>query len=74
MAWSYNRLWKRLIDNKMKRTDLLSLAKINSNTLAKMEKDETVSMDALGKVCGALHCRIEDILEYNPEEEHQPGQ
>lgn len=74
MSWSYNKLWKLLIDRKMKRTDLLSLAKINSKTLASMGKDETVSMDALGKVCGALHCRIEDVLEYIPEEENQPGQ
>ena len=33
-----------------------------------MGKDETISMDALGKICAALHCRIEDILEYIPEE------
>ena len=69
MAWSYNRLWKRLIDNKMKRTDLLDLAHINSKTLANMGKDETVSMDALGKICAAIHCRIEDILEYIPDED-----
>lgn len=67
MAWSYNRLWKLLIDKKMKRTDLLSVAKINRKTLANMGKDETISMDALGKICTALNCHIEDIVEFVPD-------
>ena len=68
MAWTYNRLWKILIDRKMKRTDLLSLANINTKTLARMGKDESISLDALGKICSALDCRIEDIIEYIPED------
>ena len=68
VAWSYNRLWKMLIDKKMKRTDLLSVAHINTKTLSRMGKEEPISMDALGKVCRALHCRIEDIVEYIPDE------
>lgn len=67
MAWSYDRLWKLLIDKKMKKTDLLSLADIHPQTLAKMGKGETVSMDALGKICSALNCKIEDIIEYIPD-------
>lgn len=66
MPWSYNRLWKILIDKKLNRTDLLSIAKINTKTLARMGKDETISMDALEKICTALNCRIEDIVEYVP--------
>lgn len=68
MPWSYNRLWKILIDKKLNRTDLLSIAKINTKTLARMGKDETISMDALEKICAALNCRIEDILEFIPED------
>lgn len=68
MAWSYDRLWKILIDRKMNRTDLLSRANINSKTLARMGKDEPISMDALGKICATLACQIEDIIEYVHEE------
>lgn len=68
MAWSYERLWVLLIKNKMKRTDLKTVAGINSNALAHMGKDEPVTMEALGKICKALHCRIEDIVEYIPDE------
>lgn len=67
MAWSYDLLWKLLIDRKMKRTDLIALAGINSRTLAKMGKNETVSMDALGKICQLLNCEIGDIVEYLPD-------
>ena len=67
MAWSYTSLWKLLIDRNMKRTDLISLAGINSRTLAKMGRNETVSMDALGRVCQLLDCKIEDIVEYVPD-------
>ena len=67
LAWSYTPLWKLLIDRKMKRTDLIVLAGINSRTLAKMGKDEIVSMDSLGRICQLLECNIEDIVEYIPE-------
>ena len=73
MAWSYNRLWKILIDKKMKRTDLLSVAHINTKTLSRMGKEESISMDALGKICKALCCSIEDIVEYVPDEENPEG-
>ena len=67
MAWSYNGLWKLLIDKRLKKTDLLTLAGLNPKTLARLGKEETVSMDALGKLCTALNCRIEDIVEFIPE-------
>ncbi|NLB79196.1 MAG: helix-turn-helix transcriptional regulator [Clostridiaceae bacterium] len=68
MAWSYSPLWKLLIDRNMKKTDLLSVAGIYSQTLANMGKNKPVSMDVLGKICLALNCRIEDILEFIPED------
>ncbi len=67
MAWSYNRLWKLLIDKKMKKTELLSLARLTPNTLANMGKDLPVSMDTLNKLCTVLECRIEDIVEHVPD-------
>ena len=68
MPWSYAPLWKLLIDRNMKKTDLFEVAGIYSKTLAKLGKNETVSMDALEKICIALNCRIEDIVEFVPEE------
>lgn len=73
MPWSYNRLWKILIDKKLNRTDLLSIAKINTKTLARMGKDDSISMDALGKICAALNCRIEDIVEFVPDDDIELG-
>ena len=68
VAWSYNGLWKLLIDKKMKKVELRNAAGLNPKTLASMGKDETVSMDALESICDALNCRIEDIVEFVPGE------
>lgn len=64
MGWSYNRLWIMLINKGMKKTDLLTVAGINSSALAKMGKGLPVTMDALEKICRSLQCNIEDIVEY----------
>ena len=69
MGWSYNRLLIMLINKNMKRTDLLKVAGINSNALARMGKNLPVTMDALEKVCKSMQCRIEDIVEYIPDTE-----
>ena len=71
MPWSYAPLWKLLIDRNMKRTDLLEVAGIYSQTLAKMGKNEAISMDTLGRICAALNCRIEDIVEFIPEQQDE---
>lgn len=68
MGWSYNRLWIMLIEKSLKRTDLLTIAGINTNALAHMGKSEPITMNSLGKICQALHCNIEDIVEYVPED------
>ena len=64
MPVSYDKLWKTLIDRKMKRTDLKDLAGISFNVLAKMGKNEFVSMDSLYKICFALNCNIEEVMEF----------
>lgn len=68
MAVSYNRLWKLLIDRKMMKKELAQRAGISSFTLAKMSNDDNVTTDTLSKICRALECNIEDIMEIVPEE------
>ncbi|RHW41945.1 XRE family transcriptional regulator [Neobacillus notoginsengisoli] len=64
MAFSYNNLWKQLIDRNMTKTDLRISIGITPATLARLSKNHTVSMDVLGKICHELECNIGDIVEY----------
>ena len=64
----YKKLWKLLIDKKLKRTDLKKLAGISSASLAKLGKDENVSMDILQKICKVLECNIGNIMDMIPED------
>lgn len=63
MTVSYNRLWKKLIDLNMSKSQLREKAGITTNALAKMGKSENVSTEVICKICDALNCRVEDILE-----------
>ena len=63
MPVSYDKLWKMLIDKKMNRTDLKDAAGISFNVLAKMGRNEFISMDSLAKICCALNCNIGDIVD-----------
>ena len=63
MGVSYNKLFKLLIDKNMKKTELIKLADISSSTLAKISKNETVSMDVILRICQVLKCNIGDIVE-----------
>lgn len=63
MAISYDNLWKLLIDKKLKKTDLKQLCGISSNVLAKLGKNEPVSIESLEKICLSLNCQIEDIMQ-----------
>lgn len=69
MKVCYDKLWKILIDKKMKRTDLIREAKISSNVLAKMGKKESVSLESIGKICSLFGCSVDDILEFEIETE-----
>ncbi len=64
MAVSYDRLWKTLIDKKMNRTDLKNAAGISFNILAKLGRNEFVSMESIYKICVALNCSVEDVMEF----------
>lgn len=63
MIISYDKLWKLLIDKKMNRTDLKNAAGVSFNVLAKMNRNEFVSLESLIKICGALDCNIGDIID-----------
>lgn len=69
MSISYNRLWKLLIDKNMTKTDLRLKADIATSTLAKLSKNEQVSMDVLVKICTSLDCGLDDIIELRKEKE-----
>ena len=63
MRISYNKLWKMLIDKNMKKRDLKDKAGISSASLAKLGKGDNITTDVLLRICEAMDCRIEDILE-----------
>ena len=69
MKVSYNKLWKLLIDKKMTKIELRDAANMSSNTLAKLGKEETISMDVIMRICKVLKCDVGDIMEIYPEEE-----
>lgn len=65
----YSNLWKLLIDKSMSKTDLLEVTGISSRVLAKLSKNQTVTTDTLARICAALDCRVEDIMECVSEEQ-----
>lgn len=66
MSMNYNKLWKVLIDRNMMKKDLIQLAGISTNAMAKMGKGGDVSTQVLRKICTALNCKLEDIVEIVP--------
>jgi DNA-binding Xre family transcriptional regulator len=69
MAISYIKMWKLLLDKKMKKTDLIPMANISTTTLARLSKDKAVSMEVMTRICKALSCDIGDIMEVLPDNE-----
>lgn len=69
MKISYKRLWKLLIDKDMKKKDLVETAHISTFTINKLNRGDNVNTDTLVKICSALHCSIEDIMEVIPDSE-----
>ncbi len=68
MEISYNRLFKLLIDKGMKKTEFAKIAGLTPGTLAKLSRNQTVSMDSLIKMCKTLNCTFDDIVEIVGEE------
>lgn len=67
MSVSYKKLWKLLIDKEMKKKDLCIKAGISSASVTKLGKNGHVSTEILLRICAALNCKIEDIMEIVPE-------
>ena len=63
MAVCYNKLWKILIDKNMSKTQLIKAAKISTNAMAKLGKNEDVRVEVLVKICGVLGCTFDDIMD-----------
>ncbi len=69
---SYAKLWKMLIDKNINKTQLKEMAHISTNAVAKMGKNETVSLETLSKVCYILDCEIGDIIEFSVDKNSFP--
>ena len=67
MTANYKKLWKLLIDRDMKKKDLAIKAGISNTSIAKLGRNENITMDVLVKICGALECGLDDIVEIVPE-------
>lgn len=63
MKISYHKLLELLIDNNMKKKDLQALTKLSASSIAKLSRDETISMDALLKICSVFHVQFSDVVE-----------
>lgn len=63
MRISYNKLWKMLIDQNMKKSDLKERAGISSASIAKLGKGDNITTDVLLRICEAMDCHLDDIME-----------
>ena len=63
MAVCYKKLWKLLIDKNMNKTELRRMTGITTTALAKLGRNENVNTEVIVKICKALECNIEDIME-----------
>lgn len=70
MRFSYNKLFKLLIDRNIKKKELREMSGVSATSIAKLGKGVNVNTDVLLKICGALNCDIEDIMEFVPDNEH----
>lgn len=70
MRLQYKKLWKLLIDRELKKSDLQRMAGLSASTITKLGHNETVTSDTLLKICGALNCTLDDIIEIEGEDFH----
>jgi putative transcriptional regulator len=64
MPFSFDPLWKKLIDKKMTKEDLRISIETSPATIAKMGRDENISLDVIDRICNKLECRVEDVIEH----------
>lgn len=65
MAVSYKKLWHILLDRNMKKKDLGEIAGLTPYMIKKLSRDEAVTAETVGKICAALDCRADDIMEFS---------
>lgn len=70
-SFSYRPLLRILFERKMSKTQFREALNISTRTLAKISKDENVSMELLARICDYFNCRIEDIIEFIPSEKEK---
>lgn len=70
MAISYKKLWHILLDRDMKKKDLQQAANLTSYAMNKLSRNENVTTEILGRICMALDCSTDDIMEFLPDEHH----
>ena len=68
MAFSYDNLWKILEEKQMTKEDLKNATGMSSATIAKLGKNENISMESLEKICEVLKCDIEDVIKFIPDD------
>ena len=73
MRFSYNRLWKLMIDMNINKNKLKELTGISSASIAKLGKGQNVTTDVLLRICNGLNCQIEDIMEFTKDDEFNGG-
>ena len=68
MRLNYDKLWVILNERGMMKTELVRAAKISTNAMAKLGKNEDVRVEILAKICVALNCKMDDIMDIVPNE------
>ncbi|WP_346677272.1 helix-turn-helix transcriptional regulator [Erysipelatoclostridium sp. An173] len=61
-------IFKLLIDKGIRKMEFARMAGISQNTMARLSRNQDISLDVLGKICCTLNCKVDDILEFMPEE------
>ena len=68
MKANYKKLWHILLDRDMKKKELAQIAGVSTYTLTKLNKNENVTVEVFGKICRALNCTLDDIMEFEEDE------
>ncbi len=64
MAICYDRLFHMMIDRKITNAQLKDMAGVSANIITRLKRNEYVSMESIEKICRALNCNVDDILEF----------
>lgn len=64
MTVTYTKLWHLLLDKGMKKKDLQQAAELTNHTMLKLRKDQNITTETIGKICKALNCDMNDIMEF----------